>query len=255
LADALVGMHEMVSIAIVNRELESGDYDEVVLDTAPSRHALEFIDYPARLVAMLEGRTVRWLAAMADHAGASVDDPPNDRSVIAWGKRRVQALLGKVAGHLALRDVSALFNDLIAVRSRWLELLNAVRQRLDARETRYLVVSAPSAASVDDAQYLVLELGRRGRFTHRLLVNRAVDSVPRWLTSVHPSRDATLVKVHQAYLAEYRSRVVQTQRACARLAEAAGAQVPLTRLPALQTTDPRVILTALADALGGLPGP
>ena len=133
--------------------------------------------------------------------------------------------------------------------------MNAVRKRLDARETRYLVVSAPSAASVEDARYLVVELGRRGRATHGLVVNRAVESVPPWLTRLRPSQDTILAGVHQAYLAEYRSRVAQTQRACAQLAEATGAQVPLTRLPALQTTDPRVILTELADALADLPGP
>ena len=160
-------MHEMVCVAIVNQELASGRYDEVVLDTAPSRHALEFLDYPERLAQMLESRTLRWLSSMAAYSGVSLDDQPQGRGLVAWGKRRVQALLGKVAGQLAMRDVSALFSDLIGVRERWLELLHEVQLRLDSKQTRYVVVSAPSAASIEDAAHLLMELGRRSRSSHR----------------------------------------------------------------------------------------
>jgi anion-transporting ArsA/GET3 family ATPase len=250
LADALVGMHEMVSVAIVNQELETGGYDEVVLDTAPTRHALEFLDYPARLVDMLEARTVRWIAAMAAHSGVSLEGQPRNKGLAAWGKRRIQALLGKVAGTLALGDVSALFAELIAVRERWLGLLLAVEQRLASAETRYLVVTTPSGAAIDDADYLLLELHRRGRHPSRILVNRVVESLPAWLTQVQPVTDPCLAAVQRAYLAEYRARVLQSQRARERLA--ATTDVPLTLLPALRTTDPRVILTGLADALAGL---
>jgi len=249
LADALVGMHEMVCVAIVNQELASGDYDEVVLDTAPSRHALEFIDYPTRLVQMLEARTLRWIASMASYAGVSLADQPRGRGLLAWGKRRIQALLGKVAGNLALSDVSALFQDLIQVRERWLELLGQVQQRLDSEQTRYLVVSAPGDASLADAEYLLLELSRRSRRTHGVFVNRAVERVPAWLTDLDPGQDELLAAVHRDYLAEYQARASRTAHARERIARAAGPDVPLKVLPALPTSDPRVILSGLADVL------
>ncbi|MBI3202064.1 MAG: hypothetical protein HYZ29_11020, partial [Myxococcales bacterium] len=61
-------------------ELESGRYDEVVLDTAPSRHALEFLDYPGRLGRMLEARTLEWMVGLAKLAGSTLDDRPDDDS-------------------------------------------------------------------------------------------------------------------------------------------------------------------------------
>jgi anion-transporting ArsA/GET3 family ATPase len=250
LADALVGMHEMVCVAIVNQELESGAYDEVILDTAPTRHALEFLDYPQRLVEMLEARTMRWVAAMAAYSSVPLDGQPRDRGLLAWGKRRIQALLAKVAGSLAIQDVSALFNDLTEVRGRWLSLLHSVQARLASPDTRYLVVSTPAAASLDEAGQLLVELGRRGYPVSGILLNRLVDEVPQWLTGLQPPGDSTLSAVHQAYVTEYGARARQSELARHRLTELGGAGIALWRLPALQTTDPRAILTGLADALG-----
>jgi len=253
LADALVGMHELVCVALVNQELESGAYDEVVLDTAPTRHALEFLDYPTRLVEMLEARTMQWVAAMAAHASVPLDHPPTTRGLLAWGKRRIQALLGRVAGTLAIHDVSALFTDLTAVRERWLGLLYQIRERLMSDRTRYLVVSTPAAAALDDADHLLIELSRRGQAASGVLLNRVVDRVPDWLAGLEPGADGALRTLRDAYLSEYIGRARQSRQASARLAQLTSGSVAVGRLPALPTSDPRAILTGLADALVDAP--
>ena len=53
---------------IVARAATDGDFDVVVIDTAPSRHAIDFVTYPARLAALLGGRSVAWLAGLAQRA-------------------------------------------------------------------------------------------------------------------------------------------------------------------------------------------
>ena len=55
-------------------DLEFARYNEVVLDTAPSRHALDFLDYPARLGRMLEVRTLEWRVDLAKLAGSTLDE-------------------------------------------------------------------------------------------------------------------------------------------------------------------------------------
>jgi len=253
LADALVGMHELVCVALVNQELESGAYDQVVLDTAPTWHALEFLDYPTRLVEMLEARTMQWVAAMAAHASVPLDQPPSDRGLLAWGKRRIQALLGRVAGTLAIHDVSSLFSDLTAVRERWLGLLYQIRERLASERTRYLVVSTPAAAALDDAGHLLVELSRRGYAASGVLLNRVVDRVPDWVSGLDPGGDAALRSLRDAYLAEYVGRARQSRQASRRAAQLAGSGVFVGRLPALPTNDPRAILMGLADTLSDVP--
>ncbi len=120
LGNSLAGVHELVSIAFVDQELASGLYDEVVLDTAPSRHALEFLDYPARLGRMLEARSLEWVAGLARLAGVALDARPEERGLLSWGKKRVGNLVSHLVGAQAIHDIAALFAEFVPVRERWL---------------------------------------------------------------------------------------------------------------------------------------
>ncbi|HQB46917.1 MAG TPA: ArsA-related P-loop ATPase, partial [Polyangiaceae bacterium] len=71
LGDSLAGVHELITIGLLQTEIDSGHWDEVVLDTAPSRHALAFLTYPSRLLGLLEAKALAWLAALASTADPS----------------------------------------------------------------------------------------------------------------------------------------------------------------------------------------
>jgi anion-transporting ArsA/GET3 family ATPase len=250
LSDALVGMHELVCVALVDQELRSGRYDQVVLDTAPTRHALDFVDHPARLVAMLEARTVRWVAELAAHTGASLERRPEGRGLVAWGKRRLGALVASSVGGPGVRDLAAFFADLAAVRLRWLGLLRSVERRLSAEHTRFWVVAGPSGAALDDAEYLVRELERRGLLADRILINRVQAGVPAWLTDLGQDPRTEFGGLVRNYLTEFEARALETHRARERMARLVPHGTPLLLLPALRTTDPRAILRAMSKALG-----
>lgn len=251
LSNALAGVHELISVAFVDHELESGYYDEVILDTAPSRHALEFLDYPARLGRMLEARTLEWVASLARLAGATLDDRPEDRGLLAWGKKRVGHLVSNLVGAVAIRDIAALFSEFVGVRERWLGLVQRVESRISAPSTRYVVVTGTSGSSLDDADFLLDELARRKLSASAVLLNRAVAEPPAWLTSLAGRRAEApaLADALDAYDAEFTARARQTQRALGRLAQRTGRRLPLVPLPTLKTSDPRDILRALAETL------
>jgi anion-transporting ArsA/GET3 family ATPase len=67
LADAAAGVPELVAMNLVVRATARGEFDAVVIDTAPSRHAIDFVTYPGKLAALLGGRVVAWLANLAAH--------------------------------------------------------------------------------------------------------------------------------------------------------------------------------------------
>jgi anion-transporting ArsA/GET3 family ATPase len=254
LSDALVGMHEMMCVTLVDQELGSGRYDHVVLDTAPSRHALDFVDYPARLVAMLEARTLRWVGQLAAHAGASLARRPEGRGLLAWGKRRIAGLVANLVGGPAVHDLAAFFGDLAAVRGRWLGLLRSVERRLSAEHTRFWVVTGPSGAAMDDAEYLIRELERRELVTDRVLINRVQKDVPDWLTALGQAPASPLGGLVRSYLTEYEARALQTRRTQERMVRLVPPGTPLSLLPALRTTDPRTILRALSGELDAAEG-
>jgi anion-transporting ArsA/GET3 family ATPase len=255
LSNSLAGIHELISVAFVNHELESGKYDEVILDTAPSRHALEFLDYPARLGRMLEARTLEWMVGLAKLAGAALEDRPDDRGLFAWGKKRVGHLIGNLVGAVAIRDIAALFAEFLPVRERWLGLVERVEQRIRAASTRYIVVTAPSGSAMDDAAYLLDELESRDLRATAVLLNRSVAETPAWLTALAPraAEEPGLARALAAYTLEYGASREQTRLALGRLASLTDGRTPLIALPTLRSTDPRDILRNLAGPLGQAP--
>ncbi len=193
LGNSLAGVHELISIAFVDHELGSGLYDEVILDTAPSRHALEFLDYPARLGRMLEARTLDWVAGLARLAGVALDARPDQRGLLSWGKKRVGNLVSHLVGAQAIRDIAALFAEFVPVRERWLSLVRSVERRMRSDSTRYVIVSGPSGSSLDDAEYLLAELRARSLSPSEILLNRAVDEIPPWLAALETEQRSAAV--------------------------------------------------------------
>jgi anion-transporting ArsA/GET3 family ATPase len=252
LSNSLAGIHELISVAFVNHELESGKYDEVILDTAPSRHALEFLDYPARLGRMLEAKTLEWMVSLAKLAGATLEDRPDERGLFAWGKKRVGHLISNLVGGVAIKDIAALFGEFLPVRERWLGLVTAVERRIRADSTRYIVVTAPSGSAIDDAAYLLDELESRRLRPTAVLLNRSVAEPPSWLAALsgRVGEEPALGAAVAAYVAEYGARQAQTWVAIDRLGALSGRRTPLVALPSLRTTDAREILRTLSAALG-----
>ncbi len=254
LGNALAGVHELICVAFVDHELGGGRYDEVVLDTAPSRHALEFLDYPAKLGRMLEARTLDWVAGLARIAGVTLDDCPGGRGLVAWGKRRVGELVGNVVGVHAIRDIAALFAEFVLVRERWLDLAERVARRLQSPSTRYVVVTGPGGASLDDAGFLLSELAQRGLAPDALVLNRAVDKPPKWIAELvaRSASEPGLVAAIGAYVSEYDARAAQSARARHRLERIMPRGVPLAVLPSVRSNEPLEILRTLADGLGSV---
>jgi anion-transporting ArsA/GET3 family ATPase len=249
LGDSLAGVHELVCVAFVDHELQSGRWDHVVLDTAPSRHALEFFDYPGRLARMLEARTLRWIAGLARFADAALEDRPG-RGLFAWGRRRVGALVGNLVGAAAVHDIAALFGEFLLVRERWLELVRRVEQRLADSGTLFVVVTGPSGAALDDADYLLRELGERRLKSGAVVLNRAVVSPPRWLGALSGQLGvgSELAGAFELCSSEWSARAAQTEIAARRLRAGIG-ELPLGVLPALPASDPRKLVSSLADSI------
>lgn len=253
LSNALAGVHELISVAFIDHELESGRYDEVVLDTAPSRHALEFLDYPARLGRMLEARTLEWMVGLAKLAGSTLDDRPDERGLLAWGKKRVAHLVSNLVGAVAIRDIAALFSEFMPVREKWLHLVRRVEHRIALPSTRYVVVTGPSGSSLDDAAYLIGQLRERSLHASAVLLNRAVGAPPPWVGALGDkiASEPALGDALTAYRREYAARESQTRHALGALGGMVPKKTPLAALPALKSSDPREILITIAGELGG----
>ncbi|HEU4408083.1 MAG TPA: ArsA-related P-loop ATPase [Polyangiaceae bacterium] len=260
LADALAGMHELLTVTLLQHEANSGRYDEIVLDTAPSRNALAFLTFPQRFLELLEAKALGWLAALS---GGLQGGPPSSRrgrlGFFAWGRAKVESLFGRIVGVEALRNLSALFAELINARGRWAELVRESDRLLRAPTTRYFVVGAPSGGAVSDVLFLLGALERRKVRPAAVVLNRSEAGVPpverevQALLDARPglvpaADEAALRGALQGLALEHRARAASADAAARALAARAPRGVPLYRLPFVGPASPPEIVLGLADA-------
>jgi anion-transporting ArsA/GET3 family ATPase len=254
LGDALSGIHDLVSLMLVARAVEEAEYDYLVIDTAPSRYALDFVSYPGRLAALFEGRAVSFFANLAKKAEDDDGGPPrDDKGLIAWGKKRVEAAIGRILDPRLLGDLAALFGLLALVRERFAELSRKSEALLLGDDSRYLLVAAPTGSADADLDYIVKKLKKLGQRPHAFLINRADDAVPSWLSTLSNATNGVTLPVQQAVAtlvgeAEARKRSGDATTAAVKKKHA---RATVLRLPNVEARDPSHVVRALADRLSG----
>jgi anion-transporting ArsA/GET3 family ATPase len=259
MADSIAGIHEILTVALLQNEVDSGNYDEVVLDTAPSRHALAFLNYPTRLLDMLEAKALSWLASAAENS-----DEPDDGSgstagaIFAWGKAKLEALFARVIGLPGLRSLSAMFGDLFTVRERWASLARRTQTMLADPATRYLLIGAPTGGALDDIVYLSQSLERQKLRPTAVVLNRAEREPPpceREVSSLLDASPTLLLPPEQQVLrqtlevlaAEHAARKSAADEASRQLVKRVPRGTPVVRLPFVGPASPRDIVLSLAD--------
>ena len=212
-------------------------WDLIIVDTPPSRSALDFLDAPKRLGSFLDGRFMRILVAPAKAGGRVY------LRAVGAGLGAVTTVLSKVLGAQVLKDLQTFVMALDSTFGGFRERADATYSLLQAPGTAFLVVAAPEPDALREASYFVERLAAEGMPLAGLVVNRAHRTATR-LTAGQAlagaerldqagghDRTAGLLRVH----AELAQRVAAEQRLVARFA-AAHPSVPRVEAPA-QATD------------------
>lgn len=261
MANSLAGIHEILTIALVQNEIDSGIYDEIVLDTAPSRNALTFLTYPGRLLEMLEAKATTWLAQMATNLQ---EEQSGRRSIFSWGRAKVEGIFGKAVGLEGLRNLSALFAEIASVRERWAELARRTERMLQAPSTRFFLVGAPTGGSISDVLYLVGSLDRRNMRPTAVVLNRAEGEPPaceravgRLLDEhrgiVSAADESVLRSTLNSLAGEHKMRANAADEATRTLKTKLPRGTPVIRLPFVGPAMPNEIVVSLADAWKDVP--
>lgn len=247
MADAAAGMHEIVSLILVARAVEEADYEYLVVDTAPSRNALDFVSYPGRLAALFEGRAVSWLGSLAKDVAHQERGP----GFFASMERRVEALFGRILNPRLLRDLAQLFADLALVKDRFARYARMSERMLLGERTRYLLVAAPSGSAQADVAFLARKLGRWHHAPTALVLNRSDETAPEWLATLR--REAIGSAPLEEAIAQVEHELAVRKRAGDRLSAALAkdglARVPQVRLPTVESPDPAAIVRELATRM------
>src|SRR4051794_35709577 len=152
LSSAVAGSQEFTAIAKLYELDRDGSYDLLVLDTPPSRNALDFLDAPDRLTGFLQGRAIRMFLRPAGIGG----------KVLGAGTGVVFGVLRRVTGVDLLDDLSPFSRARGGMIDATAERGRHVKALLSDRGTTFLLIPSPERAPVEEAIY----------FHHRLREQR-----------------------------------------------------------------------------------
>jgi anion-transporting ArsA/GET3 family ATPase len=149
----------------------TGAWDLIVVDTPPSRSALDFLDAPARLGSFLDGRFIRLLAAPARAGGRAY------LKVFSAGVTLATNTMGKILGGQMLTDVQTFVAALDTMFGGFRERADVTYALLKEDTTAFVVVAAPERDALREAAYFVERLRQEGMPLAGVVVNR-VQAVP-----------------------------------------------------------------------------
>jgi anion-transporting ArsA/GET3 family ATPase len=162
LSSAVAGSQEFTAVAKLYDLDRSGEFDVIVLDTPPSRNALDFLDAPDRLTGFLEGRALRLFLAPTGIAAR----------VVGRGTSVVFSVLRRVTGVDLMEDLSVFFSALSGVLDGFRERAAGVKELLGDPATTFLIVTSPEREPVDEAIFFRGKLQEAGMPFGGLVVNR-----------------------------------------------------------------------------------
>ncbi|WP_085872850.1 MULTISPECIES: ArsA family ATPase [unclassified Nocardioides] len=208
-----------------------GTYDLIVVDTPPSRSALDFLDAPERLSSFLDGRFIRLLLTPAK----------GPARLMTAGLGIITGALNKILGAQVLTDMQTFVAAFDTLFGGFRQRAQKTFELLQADGTAFLVVAAPEPDALREAAYFVERLGEDDMPLAGLIVNRAAPAPQGTLSADEAmaastrlrkaspgSLTAGLLRLHAD-----QTRIVEREALLRERFAAAHPQVPTAVVPAL----------------------
>jgi anion-transporting ArsA/GET3 family ATPase len=133
-----------------------------VVDTPPTREALDFLEAPQKLMNFLDHRVYRWLMTPAR----------GGLKVLNLAAQPILRTIGRVIGADVLADAVDFFQAFEGIEPGFVRRAGAVQSLLKSNECRYVVVSSARRDTVDEAIYFIGQLTQRDVAVAGLVLNR-----------------------------------------------------------------------------------
>ncbi len=159
---ALGGTQEYMAMEKLHELHDEGGFDLIVVDTPPTRHALDFLDAPKRLIRLLDNRVFRLLMMPT-------------RAYLRVASVAVQAFLrtvSRVIGTEVVQDVVAFFRAFEGMEEGFRERAAAVDVLISDASTAFILVTSPRRDAVDEAHFFAERLTDHHQTVEALIVNR-----------------------------------------------------------------------------------
>ncbi|WP_411079612.1 ArsA family ATPase [Streptomyces sp. cmx-18-6] len=167
LSAGFAGTQEYMAMEKLGQLRAREEWDLIIVDTPPSRSALDFLDAPKRLGSFLDGKFIRLLMAPAKVGGRA------GMKFLNVGMSMMTGTLGKLLGGQFLRDVQTFVAAMDTMFGGFRSRADATYKLLQAPGTAFLVVATPERDALREAAYFVERLAAEEMPLAGLVLNRA----------------------------------------------------------------------------------
>ena len=166
LSSSLAGTQEYMAMEKLYDLHNTGNYDCIVIDTPPTRNALDFLDAPKRLTDFLEGRFLRMFLAPGMAAGKIAT------RAAGFGAGLFMKAAGRLTGQAVLGDLAEFFQSFEGMYEGFKQRAQSVYKLLQSPDSAFVVVASPEEPALREARYFLQRLAQDGMPTAGLVVNR-----------------------------------------------------------------------------------
>jgi anion-transporting ArsA/GET3 family ATPase len=218
ISGAFVGSHEYIAMERLYDLWQSQKYDLIVLDTPPSRNALDFLEAPNRMAELVSGGLLGLLARPGMAAGKV------GFRMFSVATKPVMRIADRMLGGSTLSELSEFLLSIEGLYEGFKARAEGVYRLLEDRSTTFLVVTTLEDVPFDEARFFVEKLGQAGMHLGGAVVNKRL---PGWLLDAAAARlasalddeaDPLLAALGSNYLA-YRTLAQRDQDLMARIDE------------------------------------
>ncbi len=172
LADYLAGANEYMAMEKLLSVLEGEEFDVLVLDTPPSRHALDFLDAPFRLTDAIDGPVTRAFTQAVGQGGRW------GLGLVARGASVILKSIGKLTGAGLLEQVATLIVELNSIFGGFGVRARTVAEAFRDPDFAYVLVTRPVFGAVADTCFFGEALVERGLKADLIVVNKVHSQLP-----------------------------------------------------------------------------
>jgi anion-transporting ArsA/GET3 family ATPase len=157
-----VQSHDYIAMERLYEIHASGRYDLIVVDTPPTRNAIDFLEAPARMADFFSSRFLRLLTA------------PARSRVVNFASKPFYNVADRILGTQFLEDIAEFFLLFQSMYSGFVQRAQAVTRVLEDRRTTFVVVSTLESAPVREAEFFIEELHRRKLHLGAVVLNKVL---------------------------------------------------------------------------------
>jgi anion-transporting ArsA/GET3 family ATPase len=169
-----VQSHDYIAMERLYEVHGTGKYDLIVIDTPPTRNAMDFLDAPKRMAEFFGGRLLRWLTMPYRIGGG------RGARMINVASRPFYQIADRILGSQFLQDIAEFFLNFQSMYDGFVTRARAVERLLHDRRTTFAVVSTLEAAPLREAEFFMEQLLARDYHLGALVLNQ---TLPAYLRS------------------------------------------------------------------------